>query len=216
MPHDNGWAYGMTTLSEIVLRLGDEALAVTLYGEMLPFAHLMATGGGEIAGGSLERSLGQVAAVLGRTDDALAHLEKARATHRAYRADIWVTRTDVDEAAARLRRGSDEDRRIAADLLQAAGDVSRRRGWAGLAARVDELSGESGRGVTPPGGLTRREVEVARLVARGRSNREIAEEFVLSERTIESHVQHILTKLGFTSRAEIAAWVVRSGLDQTG
>ncbi len=78
MPHDNGWAYGMTTLSEIVLRLGDEALAVTLYGEMLPFAHLMATGGGEIAGGSLERSLGQVAAVLGRTDDALAHLDKAR------------------------------------------------------------------------------------------------------------------------------------------
>ena len=67
-----------------------------------------------------------------------------------------------------------------------------------------------------PGGLTRREVEVARLVARGRSNREIAAEFVLSERTVESHVQHILTKLGFTSRTEVAAWVVRSGLDQTG
>ncbi len=79
MPHDNGWAYGMATLSEVVLRLGDEALAVTLYDEMLPFAHLMATGGGEIAGGSLERSLGQVAAVLGRTDDALAHFERARA-----------------------------------------------------------------------------------------------------------------------------------------
>ena len=39
---------------------------------------------------------------------------------------------------------------------------------------------------------------------------------MLSERTVESHVQHILTKLGFTSRAEIAAWVVRSGLDGTG
>jgi non-specific serine/threonine protein kinase len=64
--------------------------------------------------------------------------------------------------------------------------------------------------------LTRREVEVARLVATGRSNREIAAEFVLSERTVESHVQHILTKLGFTSRAEVAAWVVRSGLDGTG
>ena len=66
-----------------------------------------------------------------------------------------------------------------------------------------------------PGGLTRREVEVARLVAEGRSNRDIAETFVLSERTVESHVQHILTKLSFTSRAEIAAWAVRTGLDSS-
>jgi non-specific serine/threonine protein kinase len=56
---------------------------------------------------------------------------------------------------------------------------------------------------------------VARLVARGLSNRDIAESFVLSERTVESHVQHILTKLSFTSRAEIAAWAVRTGLDST-
>ncbi len=216
LPHDNGWAYGMTVLAEIVTRTGDKELTATLYDEMLPFAHLMATGGGEISGGSIERSLGQLASLLGRPDDALAHLDRARAVHRGYRSDIWVTHTDVDEAAVRLRCGTEEDRRVAAHLLQVAGAVSRRRGWDGLAARVDELSAESGRGVTPPGGLTRREVEVARLVARGKSNREIAEEFVLSERTVESHVQHILTKLGFTSRAEIAAWVVRSGLDGTG
>ncbi|HMK10016.1 MAG TPA: LuxR C-terminal-related transcriptional regulator, partial [Acidimicrobiales bacterium] len=190
-------------------------LAEPMYHAMLPFAHLMATGGGEIAGGSLERSLGQLASVLERTDDALAHFSRARATHRAYRADIWVTRTDVDEAAARLRRGTDEDRRIATQLLQTAGEVSRRRGWVALANRVDELSAAPGRDEIP-GGLTRREAEVARLVAHGRSNREVAEEFVLSERTVETHVQHILTKLGFTSRAEIAAWAVRSGLDASG
>ena len=111
----------------------------------------------------------------------------------------------------RLKRGTDDDRRIAAQLLQAAGEVSRRRGWVGIAARVDELTGGPGRD-DAPGGLTRREVEVARLVARGKTNREMAEQFVLSERTIETHVQHILTKLGFTSRSEIAAWAVRSGL----
>ena len=97
------------------------------------------------------------------------------------------------------------------ELLQAAGEVSRRRGWVGIAARVDELTGGPGRDDVP-GGLTRREVEVARLVARGKTNREMAEQFVLSERTIETHVQHILTKLGFTSRSEIAVWAVRSGL----
>ena len=211
LPHDNGWAYGMSTLSEIVARTGDTDLATILYDEMLPYAHLMATGGGEIGGGSLERSLGQVASVLGRTDEALSHLDAARTVHRAYRADIWVTRTDVDDAVVRLKRGTDDDRRIAAQLLQAAGEVSRRRGWVGIAARVDELTGGPGRD-DAPGGLTRREVEVARLVARGKTNREMAEQFVLSERTIETHVQHILTKLGFTSRSEIAAWAVRSGL----
>ena len=86
------------------------------------------------------------------------------------------------------------------------------RGWDALVERVDELAGVSGSD-EPPGGLTRREIEVARLVTRGKSNREIAQDFVLSERTVESHVQHILTKLGFASRAEIAAWAVRNGLD---
>ena len=43
-------------------------------------------------------------------------------------------------------------------------------------------------------------------VAGGLSNREIAERLVLSERTVETHVQHILTKLGFRSRTQIAAW----------
>lgn len=56
--------------------------------------------------------------------------------------------------------------------------------------------------------LTRREWEVARLVARGRSNRQIAEQLVVSERTVDTHVSHILRKLGLNGRAQIAAWVV--------
>jgi non-specific serine/threonine protein kinase len=55
--------------------------------------------------------------------------------------------------------------------------------------------------------LTRREREIADLVADGRSNKEIASTLVISFRTVEGHVEHILTKLGFTSRAQIAAWV---------
>ena len=63
--------------------------------------------------------------------------------------------------------------------------------------------------------LTPREGEVAGLVAQGLSNREIAAKLVISQRTAETHVEHILTKLGFTSRSQIAAWVaeeeVRAG-----
>ncbi|APE38477.1 LuxR family transcriptional regulator [Nocardia mangyaensis] len=66
--------------------------------------------------------------------------------------------------------------------------------------------------VVEPAGLevlTRREREVARLIASGHGNRGIAQELVISIRTAESHVDHILTKLGFTSRTQIAAWVSR-------
>ena len=62
------------------------------------------------------------------------------------------------------------------------------------------------------GGLTPREREVAALIARGKTSREIAELLVVSERTAEVHVSNILGKLGFTSRAQIAAWAVEKGL----
>ncbi|MBV6759064.1 protein kinase domain-containing protein [Rhodococcus opacus] len=59
--------------------------------------------------------------------------------------------------------------------------------------------------------LTKREQEVATLIANGMTNRAIAAKLVISNRTAQGHVEHILTKLGFTSRAQVAAWVV----DQT-
>ncbi|HLF07861.1 MAG TPA: LuxR C-terminal-related transcriptional regulator, partial [Dehalococcoidia bacterium] len=62
------------------------------------------------------------------------------------------------------------------------------------------------------GGLTEREREVATLVARGLSNRDIGEALVVGERTVETHVSNILTKLALTSRAQIAAWAVERGL----
>ena len=62
------------------------------------------------------------------------------------------------------------------------------------------------------GGLTAREREVAALIAQGKTSREIADLLVVSERTAEGHVSNILGKLGFTSRAQIAAWVVERGL----
>jgi DNA-binding NarL/FixJ family response regulator len=58
-------------------------------------------------------------------------------------------------------------------------------------------------------GLTARELQIADLVADGLSNREIAAKMVIAQRTAEGHVEHILAKLGFTSRVQIAAWVTQ-------
>jgi DNA-binding CsgD family transcriptional regulator len=61
-------------------------------------------------------------------------------------------------------------------------------------------------------GLTRRQQEVAALVARGLTNAQVAEELFISRYTAETHVKHILAQLGFSSRAQIAAWASQKGL----
>jgi non-specific serine/threonine protein kinase/serine/threonine-protein kinase PknK len=65
----------------------------------------------------------------------------------------------------------------------------------------------------PPAGLTNRELEIAAKVAKGMTNREMAERLVLAQRTIEGHVENIRTKLGFHSRTQIAAWAVERKLN---
>ena len=72
-----------------------------------------------------------------------------------------------------------------------------------LRARIAELPRRCGDG----GVLSRREAEIAELVGRGLTNRQIAASAHISERTVETHVGHVLAKLGFTRRSEIAAWV---------
>ena len=57
--------------------------------------------------------------------------------------------------------------------------------------------------------LSKRELEVARLVAGGLSNKEIGSRLFLSERTVETHVSKILKRLGINSRVEIASWVAQ-------
>jgi non-specific serine/threonine protein kinase len=77
------------------------------------------------------------------------------------------------------------------------------------ALATGSASSSTSRGQPVTSTLSRREREVAAFVAEGLPNRAIAERLFISERTVETHVQHILNKLAFTSRAQVAAWVVR-------
>ncbi len=83
-----------------------------------------------------------------------------------------------------------------------------------LAGRVmRRLAEVADRKAGPPGeDLTEREREVLGLIARGRTNKEIAQELVISQHTARNHVSHVLDKLGFTRRAEAAAYAARLGL----
>ncbi len=106
------------------------------------------------------------------------------------------------------------------DALGAAayGKAVRRGGDLSMEEAVSFCLGGSARPAKKPartrggrGGLTRRELEIAELVARGMTNQQIAETLVISRRTAEGHVQRVLDKLGFRSRARIATWVAGRG-----
>ncbi len=121
---------------------------------------------------------------------------------------VWeATWARLDLAAALIRGNRHLD---ALPVLAAARATAERLDSPPLMTRADGLSTIArGRGVMedPWRPLTAREFEVARLVAGGRTNAEIAVELGLSPKTVGAHVEHILGKLGAGRRAEIAAWV---------
>jgi non-specific serine/threonine protein kinase len=128
------------------------------------------------------------------------------AEYAAYGVAVDATRASLGEAAFtsawQAGRG-----------LPAAEVVSVVLSWSPLEPRRSASAARAEPGTVNE--LTPREQEVAVLIARGLTNREIAEALVISEWTVESHVRHILTKLHFRSRALVAAWAIQQGLVTT-
>jgi DNA-binding NarL/FixJ family response regulator len=188
-------------LIELAATFGDRAAVEEIYAVLAPHADRMICGGAGVIviDGSARLPLGIGAAALDRLDEAVDHLRAAVdvglredlppavATARYHLARTLLRRGDTAEAAA-----------LAADAeTQAAALGMKPLRVAAAALRPDRAKGP----------LTRREQEVAALVARGLTSRAIAADLYLSERTVETHVQHILTKLGLSNRTQIATWV---------
>jgi DNA-binding CsgD family transcriptional regulator len=123
------------------------------------------------------------------------------------------------EAEVLLRTRGERDR--AGMLLDDAARFAEMHGARPLANEVAALARRARialesrpRPDAPPAGLTPREVEVLRLVATGRTNREVAEALFISPKTVSVHVSNLLAKLGAANRAEAAAIAHRLGLDE--
>jgi DNA-binding NarL/FixJ family response regulator len=111
--------------------------------------------------------------------------------------------------AARACRALDDEASAAMELDAARVVFSDLGAGQALAAAEAEWSTVS----TPqPGGLSDREAEVLRLVAAGETNREIASDLFLSEKTVERHLSNIFGKLGVSSRSAATAWAFRQGV----
>ncbi|MEW5989979.1 MAG: AAA family ATPase [Chloroflexota bacterium] len=123
------------------------------------------------------------------------------------RGRVWEAtwaRLDLSQCLIRMNRPADAAA-VLAEVLAVAGSLDSQP----LMARADELAKAArGRGLgdEPWRPLSVREFEVARLVAGGLTNAEIAEQLTIAPKTASAHVEHILAKLGVARRAEIAAW----------
>jgi DNA-binding CsgD family transcriptional regulator len=128
--------------------------------------------------------------------------------------DLWQT-LDAPYESARVREGIGRacrdlgDAESAAISLEAARDAFERLGAAPDARRLDAIIGRS---PATPGGLSARELEVLRLLAGGRSNRAIATDLGISERTVDRHVSNLYTKLDVSSRAAATAYAYEHDL----
>jgi predicted ATPase/DNA-binding CsgD family transcriptional regulator len=126
---------------------------------------------------------------------------------------IWRAEHERNVAATRASLGEDPftaawaaGRALSMDaaIAEALGE--------GHPARTAATPAEPQPAATPVDPLSSRERQVAALIAQGHTNRQIAEQLVISEWTADSHVHHILTKLDFRSRAQVAAWATERGL----
>jgi len=171
-------------------------------------------------GTSLDRStdalMGELCSVLDRLDEAVGHFEDALALCRraGYRPELAWRCADCAETL--LRRNSPGDGERAKGLLGEGLAISRTLGMSPLAKRIlaaqEALDGPSHRRRAHPDGLTHREVEVLKLLARGLTNAEVAERLCVSPLTAAKHVHNLLDKTGMANRAEVTAWAARNGL----
>lgn len=157
------------------------------------------------------RSMGHLCALQGRYDEAQDWFARARVVleedgQRPLRALV-----DFDEALMWVRRGRRGDRERASPLVNAALAQFQAIGMTGWEERAKQLAGSTRRAF--PDRLTGREVEVLRLVAEGRTNREISDELVLSLRTVARHITNIYAKIGAANKAEATAYAIRHGLN---
>ena len=211
LPLDERWLPTMASSAELAVGCDDVETADRLRHDLTPFDGLMvASAIGAI--GPVAYFLGLIEGMTGRLDEAVAHLEGAAALAGVGDMAPSLARARLTLAATLERRGAPGDRDRARSLADVVAVDAARLGMHEVLSRanalVSRLAGSQTR-------LSRREREIADHVAAGLSNREIAERLVLSERTVESHVQHILTKLGFRSRTQIAAWAAIDGMRDT-
>jgi ATP/maltotriose-dependent transcriptional regulator MalT len=189
---------------EIMLAIGDIQEARSACRELEEISARYESG---MLGAMSAHAEGAVDLADGDAQAALLALRRAWQVWQELEAPYEVARVRVLLGLACRALGDDD---TAALELEAAGDVFAQLGAAPDLARVDSLTRRAPS--VDDHGLTARELQVLRLVAAGETNKAIAAELVISERTVDRHVSNIFTKLGVSSRAAATAYAYKHHL----
>ncbi len=202
------WLASLTYLADAAGAVAHRGVAELVYPLLAPLAGTnVMIGHGVACYGAADRYLGMLAATLGDTDGAAGHFEAALHLNREMGASTWLAHTAYEYGRLLVGRGdSERGQQLLADAARLAETV----GMPTLLARARALAPASSPPL--PDGLSGRELDVLRLVADGRSNREIGAALFISEHTAAAHVRSILRKTACANRTEATAYAYRRGL----
>lgn len=182
--------------------LGDADHCATVYDLLLPLRETNACLPATLIHGAASGYLAQLAVTLRRRHAARLHFEHAIAMNEAMGAHVPLARSQVNFAELLAGGESVEDHQRAQGLLSQAKKFALDLELAPILQRIARLERDS----PARGMLTDRELEVLQLIARGASNRRIADTLHVSTSTVATHVRSILRKTGVSNRTEAAAW----------
>ncbi|WAM12304.1 protein kinase domain-containing protein [Rhodococcus sp. JS3073] len=235
-----GVAYGLSGLTDQAIECHERALSITeRYGEKMYRSHsLWALGIAMWRQGDADRSV----RLLEQSLELTRQVRSPRVVAAGLEALAWIASERRDPTRAAVLMGAAEGLArsvgsaviIHSNLLvyhqdcenesrkeigdKAFGAAHRKGEQLGFDAAIayalhEQQSGTTTRDADASTRLTKRERQVADLIAEGLTNQAIADRLVISPRTAQGHVEHILAKLGFTSRTQVAAWVVERAHD---
>jgi DNA-binding NarL/FixJ family response regulator len=162
-----------------------------------------------------DQLLGLLSQTMGKLDNAVDHFEDALAFGRHSGCAPLLAWSCCGYAKVLFQRQDPGDAEKATALVDQGRAIARELGIGPLIDRVVAFQQQAQlqRSVSPyPDGLTQREVEVLRLIALGKSNRQIAEGLFISLNTVERHVSNILAKTGAVNRADATGYALRNNL----
>ena len=209
---DDMYSTCLVFCAETCCVLVDAVRAATLFQLLLPYTRQTCNHPTAVCFGAADLYLGMLACCANRPELAREHFDRALALNRAMRAWPCLARTLFRYGAFLITRATDGERRLGLQQLHEAEQLARRLDMARLVVDIDALLHARDRGVTFPDELTAREVEVLRLLALGRTNKDVSLVLAISLNTVATHVRNILNKTQCANRTEAAAYAIRHGL----
>ena len=209
--HDDMWLTCIVFCAEACAYLQDVDRAKILYPLLLPYAHQTANHPPAVCFGSASRYLGILAQLMGQADAARGHFENSIERNRRMGAWPALARAQLNLAHLLASFDSEDAKSEGRQLLVDAEQLAGRFRMAGLQSEIAECRNASQS--RWPDDLTDREVDVLKLLAIGRSNKDISKVLTISLSTVATHVRSILSKTGSANRTEAAAYAMREKLN---